>query len=92
MILGSLWLRRSCIRAGTWINLNYLRWLGRALEFRLAVRILFDLNIEESIVRLGVVIMSEIEYLRMNIQARRYQLLLQIYLRAPSALSQQFCR
>ena len=86
MILGSLWLRRSCISAGTWINLNYLSWLGWACELRLAVRILFDLKIEESIVRLGIEIIlsvSEIEYLQMNIQARKYQLLLQIYHHAP---------
>ena len=83
MILWSLWLRRSRICAGTRINLNYLSWLGWALELRLAVRILFDLKIEESIVRLGIVIIvSEIEYLQMNIQAGKYQLLLQIYHRA----------
>ena len=84
MILWSLWLRWSRICAGTRINLNYLSWLVRALEFRLAVRILFDLKIEESIVRLGIVLsVSEIEYLQMNIQAGKYQLLLQIYHRAP---------
>ena len=82
MILWSLWLRRSRICAGTRINLNYLSWLGRSLELRLAVRILFDLKIEESIVRLGIVIIVS-EYLQMNIQARKYQLLLQIYHRAP---------
>ena len=80
MILRSLWLRWSCICAGTWINLNYLSWLGWACELRLAVRILFDLNIENTVKIILVISVSE--YLRMNIQANGYQLLLQIYLRA----------
>ena len=80
MILGSLWLSRRCICAGTWINLNYLSWLGWACELRLAVRILFDLNIENTVKI--ILVIAVIEYLRMNIQANGYQLLLQIYLRA----------